>query len=141
MIKKTILVFKYCFAIAIITVIFLAPWQQTDNLGPTKPGVNFPSAAKMVYAQTTTSYPWGKKSLNEFFQEIYKWALGIAGSLSVLMLVFAGYLYVTSAGSPEQINLAKDIIITTLSGLVLLILTVVIMRAIGFSTPTPSPTP
>lgn len=68
--------------------------------------------------------------LTSFVQDFYKWALTISISLAVLMLVYAGYLFVTSAGNVDQVNKAKEYIIGALSGLVFLILASLIYQTL-----------
>lgn len=67
-------------------------------------------------------------SLPEYISNIYNWSIGVAAGLAVIMLIYAGYLYVTSAGNPESINLAKEIIIGAIAGFVFLILAALILR-------------
>jgi hypothetical protein len=69
--------------------------------------------------------------LKTYSEKLYAWSIGIAGSLAIIMLIFAGYLYVTSMGNSDQINSAKEIIVGALSGLALLILASLILRGLG----------
>ena len=52
---------------------------------------------------------------------VYKYSLLIGASLSALMIIWAGYKYLTSQGNQTQISDAKDIIIGTLIGFALLV--------------------
>lgn len=69
-------------------------------------------------------------NLTSYSEKLYIWSIGIAGSLAIIMLIYAGYLYVTSMGNPDQINSAKEIIIGALSGLALLILASLILQSL-----------
>jgi len=62
------------------------------------------------------SVPW----IAEFIVGIYKYALGIAAVLAVLMVMFAGVMYLISAGNPQKVGQAKNFIIGAISGLVIL---------------------
>ena len=85
------------------------------------------------------AFPAFVKAEGEFFgtdlktysEKLYAWSIGIAGSLAIIMLIYAGYLYVVSMGNTDQINSAKEIIIGALSGLALLILASLILRGLG----------
>lgn len=44
---------------------------------------------------------------------------GIVGSLSAIMIIVAGILYLTSAGSPERIGVAKKALIYAIAGIVI----------------------
>jgi len=97
-------------------------------------------STKLVHAEVI-----GGGSLPEYIKNLYNWAITIGGSLATLVLIYAGYLYATSAGNPEQVNLAKEYIIGALSGLAFLLLAAVIYDAIkvdsNTSNTTTTPTP
>ncbi len=60
------------------------------------------------------------------FEEIINSIIDVIWNLSVvlapLMIVWAGVLYITSGGNPEQITKAKNIIIYTLVGFAIILL-------------------
>ena len=89
---------------------------------------NFPGASPG--SSTGTSGFGDEGALSSYISGIYTWSIGIAAGLAVIMLIYAGYLYVTSAGNPEQINLAKEVIIGAIAGFVFLILAALILRAV-----------
>lgn len=60
--------------------------------------------------------------------ELYKWAIPLGTALAVLVMIYAGYIYITSQGNPDSVKTAKDLIIGALVGLALIILAGVIMR-------------
>lgn len=62
---------------------------------------------------------------------ISEWALGIAGSLGVLILIVGGILYLTSAGNQERIEKAKKTIRGAIIGLVIILLSAVIVFSLG----------
>jgi hypothetical protein len=62
---------------------------------------------------------------------IYNNSIGILLWLVILMFIVAGYIYITSMGSQERVKLAKDILVTTLTGAVLLIMLPLILKALG----------
>lgn len=57
-----------------------------------------------------------------YIDAIYKFSLIAGGALCVLMMIFAGYKYMTSRGESGALNEAKDIIVSTLMGAALLML-------------------
>lgn len=61
-------------------------------------------------------------SYGEYIGATYSFALKAGIGLTVLMIIYAGYRYMTSQGNPSAINEAKDIIIGSLSGFSLLLL-------------------
>lgn len=82
-------------------------------------------------AQAKESEFFGGQTVSQYMEGLYNWSIGIAAGLAVIMLIYAGYLYTTSAGNPEQINLAKEVIIGAISGLVFLILAALILQSLG----------
>ncbi len=71
------------------------------------------------------------KNLTEYINLIMPWILGIASSLAVLMMIYAGYIYMTSQGNPEATGRAKDIIIGVISGVLLLFIIEIILNQLG----------
>lgn len=95
-----------------------------------------------IFSLATVSYLFQKQyivadeifkseSLDAFVNEFYPWAITVSSGLAVIMLIYSGYLYVTSAGNTEQITKAKDYISSALFGLAFLILASLIFKTIG----------
>jgi type IV secretory pathway VirB2 component (pilin) len=78
------------------------------------------------------SLPLDQK-INELYTSIVQF---VAGPLAILFLVYAGYLYITSAGNPEQIGMAKEMIVSTIVAIIILLLAGLILQTIG-DTPVP----
>ncbi|MCX6808317.1 MAG: hypothetical protein NTW50_01450 [Candidatus Berkelbacteria bacterium] len=76
----------------------------------------------------------GGYDFSSYVQAIYKFSIELGGSLTVLMLVYAGYIYLTSQGDTSKINSAKEILTGTLLGFVLLMSAGLILRFIGLPT-------
>lgn len=70
-------------------------------------------------------------NIGEFISKILAWAVPILSTLAVLMLIYAGYIYTTSQGNPDRLNLAKEIIIGVIVGFALIFLAEMIFRNIG----------
>lgn len=69
--------------------------------------------------------------LATFIGGIYKFFVGIAGILAVFMIVFGGMRWLFSAGNPEGINKAKEIIVGSVAGLVLAVSSYLILYTIN----------
>lgn len=78
-----------------------------------------------------------KTSVVEYVNDAYAYLAGIGGLLAIIMLIYAGYSYMTSYGDPEKLSNAKDIIEKALIGLALLILAAVILNTINPRTTDP----
>lgn len=74
----------------------------------------------------------------QYISMIYTLSITLAIILAVIMVIYGGYKYMTSAGNPETLAEAKDIITGAIVGLVLLILAALLLHTIdpnilGFS--------
>lgn len=80
--------------------------------------------APMLEKKTVREWP-------EYVSLIYRTALLLAAVLAVLMLIYGGYKYMMSAGNPEALGEAKEIITGTIIALILLILAGLLLRTIS----------
>jgi len=80
----------------------------------------FPS---LVFAQggIKIENPLRAESFNEIINSLINFFLNIAIALTPLMIIWAAFLFVTSAGNPLQVDKAKRIIIYTLIGLAVIL--------------------
>ena len=76
--------------------------------------------------------PQSEQALPTYIVNIYHAALPIAAALAALVIIYGGYRYITSAGNPEALKDAKDIIVGALIGLVLLLLAYVILNQLQY---------
>lgn len=74
---------------------------------------------------------FGNLTGKDYFNSVYLWAIGIAFSAAVISIIYAGYKYVMSQGEPAKISEAKELIISALTGIALLILAGVVLNALG----------
>ena len=66
-----------------------------------------------------------------FYGFLLKWAIGIAGGIAFLLIVYAGFMVMTSSGNPERLKAGQELLTSAVSGLVLLILSIFILSLIG----------
>ena len=66
-----------------------------------------------------------------FLGFILKWAVGIGGGIAFLLIIYAGFMIITSAGNPERLKAGQELLTSAISGLILLIFSVVILKIIG----------
>lgn len=74
----------------------------------------------------------------DYVAKFYTWSVGIAIFGASLMIIYAGYRYTMSRGNPSEISSAKEIIVSSLVGLALLLLSYTILRFIGVNVLDPS---
>ena len=63
--------------------------------------------------------------------QIFGIGLGFAGVVSILCIIFASFRMQISAGDPEKVKQAQELITSCITGLILVIFAVVILRVIG----------
>jgi hypothetical protein len=68
---------------------------------------------------------------DEFTSFILRWAIGVGGGIAFLLIVFAGFQIMTSAGNPERLQAGRELLTSAIAGLILLIFSVFILRIIG----------
>ena len=61
-----------------------------------------------------------------------RFVIGIAGGIALLLLLFGGIKYITSRGDPKALQEASETITSALAGFLLIILSVLILRIIGY---------
>ncbi|MBI4029504.1 MAG: hypothetical protein HY376_04035 [Candidatus Blackburnbacteria bacterium] len=68
---------------------------------------------------------------NSFVGWFLKWALGIAGGIAFLLIIFAGFQIMSSTGNPDKIQSGKELLNAAISGLILIIFSVFLLKLIG----------
>jgi TRAP-type C4-dicarboxylate transport system permease small subunit len=67
-------------------------------------------------------------NFSEFLTQFFAWALPITSATAVLVLIYAGYLYMTSQGNQENITTAKELITGVVLGILLLFTARILLR-------------
>lgn len=70
--------------------------------------------------------------LGDYITLLIKWAIPFGVGAGALVIVYAGYVYMTGQGSPESTKYAKELILGVIVGLAIIILAgVILQNAIG----------
>lgn len=69
--------------------------------------------------------------LEVFLGELLKWGAGVGGGIAFLLIVYASFMIMTSQGNPERLKAGQDLLVSAISGLILLILSVFVLNVIG----------
>lgn len=94
------------------------------------------NAQDSIIDDNSPKYENGDYGLNDFLSLATwaaKWILGIVGSLTLLMLVYGGFVFLTSAGSNEKVGEAKKIITAAVIGLIIVFSSAMIIRFVSTS--------
>jgi hypothetical protein len=67
----------------------------------------------------------------DFLAFILKWAVGIGSGIAFLLSIYGGFMIMTSSGNPEKIQAGRELLTSAVSGLILLILSIFILKVIG----------
>ena len=73
----------------------------------------------------------GEEGETAFIGFILSWAIGVGGGVAFLLMLFAGFQIMTSAGNPDRLRAGQELLTSAVSGLILLIFSVFILRTIG----------
>lgn len=68
---------------------------------------------------------------SQFLGEILRWAVGIGGGIAFLLMIYAGFMIMTSAGNPDRLKAGQELLTSAISGLILLIFSVFVLKFIG----------
>ena len=69
-------------------------------------------------------------SISSIFRLIINWALAIAFIAAVIMLIYGGFLYITSAGNTDNATKGKTAIQNALIGIVIIVLSYIIVQIV-----------
>jgi len=99
-----------------------------------KNNLSYLFAILITWAIPLIALAQGTQGLRDLANKYYDQAVIIAFPIAIIVLIFAGYKYITSAGNPETLGEAKAMISGALIGLLLLLLAGLVVRTIGFQT-------
>lgn len=66
-----------------------------------------------------------------FTQDIFDKSMLVAGGISFLLMLSGAFKFLTSAGDPQKLQEATDIIMSAIAGLLLIVFSVFILRLLG----------
>jgi len=72
----------------------------------------------------------GEGSIRSLILRIVNFALGFLGIVAVIMIIYGGVTYVTAAGADEQIGNAKKIILYSVVGIIIILLSFAIVNTV-----------
>lgn len=68
---------------------------------------------------------------NTFLKFVLGWAIGIAGGISLLLLIYSGFLIMTAAGDKRKLQSGKELLTAALAGIMLIVFSVFVLDFIG----------
>ena len=111
--------------------------QPVDNTpggdGPTGPitffGLEYCDTNKTQLRTAVGCIPF--TGANEFVKWFLGWAIGIASGIAFLLIIFAGFKIMTASGNPEKLQDGRELLIAAISGLILIVFSVFLLKLIG----------
>ena len=67
----------------------------------------------------------------EFISVFFKWAIGLAGGIAFILMLFAAFKILMSTGNPEALKAAQEQLTSAIIGLLFIIFSVFLLRIIG----------
>ncbi len=68
---------------------------------------------------------------SEFITWVLKSAIGIAGGIATLLIIFSGMLIILSTGDPKRLQTGKEILTSAIVGLLMIIFSIFLLQLIG----------
>ena len=62
---------------------------------------------------------------------ILRWAIGVGGGIAFLLVIYAAYMIISSAGNPERLKAGQELLTSAIMGVILLVFSVFILKIIG----------
>lgn len=106
------------------------PWCG-DPVGPwnVKNGINTAfGCIRLFDANVITT---GGADISVFLSWILTWAIGLGGGIAFLLIIWAGFMIMTSSGDPERLKAGQELLTSAIMGLIMLIFSLFILEFIG----------
>ena len=68
---------------------------------------------------------------NELVAFFLRWGVGLGGGIAFLLMVSAGFIIMTSIGNPQRLKAGSDLLTSAVTGLLMLLFSIFILRTIG----------
>ena len=73
----------------------------------------------------------GGADMSVFLSWILTWAIGLGGGIAFLLIIWAGFMIMTSSGDPERLKAGQELLTSAIMGLIMLIFSLFILEFIG----------
>ena len=90
--------------------------------------VNAKSGDSVTIKTLALPNPLGITDPNALIAQLINFTLSLVGSISLLLFVYGGIIWMTSAGSPEKIKKGRDIIVWAVIGLAVVFMSYILVR-------------
>jgi len=115
--RKIILIFLLCSFLSLLSISFCFAQRKLE--------ITYPSLPKVQTPMTT------KTALPNYLRYVFTFAIAISGIVAFGAMIYGGLLYVTSTGDPAKISDAKDQVIASFLGLIIILSSFLILNTIN----------
>ena len=119
---------KYLYSLSLAIVFFIASLLQIHS-SQVHAQLNTGGCGATEVYSAIGCIPVGDE--NSFGIFLINWGLGIGGGIAFLLIVYAGFIIITSSGNPQRLQSGKELLMAAMSGVLLLIFAVFILRLFG----------
>ena len=107
------------------------PWcgDNVSGILNVKNGVNTAFGCIILFDANIVDGEGADMSL--FLSWILKWAIGLGGGIAFLLIIWAGFMIMTSSGNPERLKAGQELLTSAIMGLIMLIFSIFILGIIG----------
>jgi len=60
-----------------------------------------------------------------------RWGFGVGGGIALLMILYAGFQIITSAGDPKRLQTGQELITSAVAGLIMMVFSIFLLRMVG----------
>lgn len=78
-----------------------------------------------------TAFGCIKTDPSAFMTDILRIGIGVGGGIAFLLILFGGFQILTSAGNPEKLQAGREVVTSAITGLLLIIFSIFLLRLIG----------
>ena len=86
------------------------------------------AAGSVTAAPQTLPNPLGITDVNAFIAQLINFVLSLVGSVSLLLFVYGGITWMTSAGASAQVKKGKDIVVWAVIGLAVVFTSYILVK-------------
>ncbi len=69
----------------------------------------------------------------QLISQLLGWGVVVGGGVAFLLIILAGFQMTTAAGDPKKVQAARELLMSAISGLILIVLSVVFLNFVGVS--------
>lgn len=88
------------------------------------------SAPLQAKAQVVLTNPLGTSDVRIIAANLIQGALGLSGTVALIMFIYGGIVWMTSAGNPEAITKGKKTLVWAILGIIVIMSAFVIVRTV-----------